>query len=65
MHFTVEWSEAAQLWVGICSQYPSLAHMDTTPMAALMGVRELVPQMEVVEEVMAQDAGILRELARH
>ena len=47
MYFTVEWSEAAQMWVGICSQYPSLAHMDTTPMAALMGVRELVPDAEM------------------
>ena len=50
MHFTVEWSEAAQLWVGICSQYPSLAHMDTTPWRALQGVRELMPEPEELED---------------
>ena len=40
--YRVMWSEEDQEYVGLCSEFPSLSWLKTSPEAALKGVRALV-----------------------
>jgi hypothetical protein len=40
--FDVIWSEEDEEFIGICHQFPSLSHLDTTEENALAGIKELV-----------------------
>lgn len=43
--FRVEWSEADQEYVGLCSAFPGLSWLEKTPEKALEGVRRLVAEV--------------------
>ncbi len=40
--YRVMWSEEDQEYVGLCSEFPSLSWLKTSPEAALKGIRALV-----------------------
>ncbi len=40
--YRVTWSEDDNEYVGLCAEFPSLSWLDTTPEAALKGIRKLV-----------------------
>ncbi len=50
-HYTyrVTWSEEDRQYVGLCSEFPSLSWLSSSPEAALRGIRQVVA--EVVEEL--------------
>jgi hypothetical protein len=43
-HYTYQviWSEGDREFVGLCSEFPSLSHLDETSIAALRGIMNLV-----------------------
>jgi predicted HicB family RNase H-like nuclease len=47
--YRVTWSEDDGEYVGLCAEFPSLSWLDTTPEAALKGIRELVA--DVIEDM--------------
>lgn len=40
--YQVIWSEDDREFVGLCAEFPSLSHLDETPVAALQGIMNLV-----------------------
>ena len=40
--YRVTWSEDDNEYVGLCAEFPGLSWLDTTPEAALKGIRKLV-----------------------
>lgn len=50
-HYTyrVTWSEEDQEYVGLCTEFPSLSHLDKTPEAAMNGVLGLVK--DIVDDI--------------
>jgi hypothetical protein len=42
--YRLAWSDEDQQYVGICLEFPSLRSLDSTPAAALEGIRLLVTQ---------------------
>lgn len=45
LKFRVEWSEADQEYVGLCSAFPSLSWLDENPEEAEAGIRRLVSEV--------------------
>ncbi|MEG3437043.1 hypothetical protein V0288_07920 [Pannus brasiliensis CCIBt3594] len=43
-HYTyrIIWSQEDREFVGLCTEFPSLSHLDETPVAALQGIINLV-----------------------
>ncbi len=52
-HYTyrVTWSAEDGEHVGLCSEFPSLSHLDKTPEAALAGIRQLIAEVVTDMEV--------------
>ena len=62
-HYTyrVTWSEDDKEYVGLCAEFPSLSWLDTTPEAALAGIRNVVS--EVVADMGKNDETIPEPIA--
>ena len=50
-HYTyrVTWSAEDEEYIGLCIEFPSLSWLDSTPEAALKGIRDIVA--EVIEDM--------------
>jgi hypothetical protein len=57
--YRVSWSEEDGEFVGACSEFPSLSHLDADQEAAMRGIRELVA--DVVRE--AESEALMRDNA--
>ena len=40
--YRITWSEEDQQYVGLCSEFPSLSWLETSPENALLGIRKVV-----------------------
>jgi predicted RNase H-like HicB family nuclease len=62
-HFTyrLSWSEEDREYVGTCIEFPSLSHLDTTPEAALRGIRALI--RDVVADMRASGEPVPESIA--
>ncbi len=62
-HYTyrVTWSEDDKEYVGLCTEFPSLSHLDETPVAAMEGVLKLV--QDIVEDMAENGEKIPKPLA--
>ncbi len=49
--YRVTWSKEDQEYVGLCTEFPSLSWLATTPEAALKGIRKVAT--EVVQDMQA------------
>jgi hypothetical protein len=64
-HYTYQviWSEGDREFVGLCIEFPSLSHLDRTPVVALRGIMNLVKgvvaQMESDKEPIPARAIVL------
>ncbi len=45
--YRVTWSEEDKEYVGLCTEFPSLSWLDTSPEAALTGIRNVVSDVVV------------------
>lgn len=56
--YRVIWSEEDREYVGLCAEFPSLSHLDETPVAALQGmialVKGVVAEMESAGETVPE-----------
>ena len=43
--YRVRWSEKDREYVGLCAEFPSLSWLESTPEAALTGIRKVVAQV--------------------
>ncbi len=44
--YRVTWSDEDQEYVGLCAEFPSLSWLDSSPEAALSGIRKVVAQVK-------------------
>ena len=59
--YRVMWSEEDQEYVGLCSEFPSLSWLKTSPEAALKGVRALVKS--TVKDMMGNGEQVPKPIA--
>ena len=62
-HYTyrVTWSEDDNDYVGLCAEFPSLSHLDETPVAAMKGILKLVK--DVVDDMADNGENVPEPLA--
>ena len=59
--YRVTWSEADEEYVGLCSEFPSLSWLATSPEAALKGIRNVVA--EVISDMMHNGESVPQPIA--
>ncbi|EGJ32334.1 MULTISPECIES: hypothetical protein [Moorena] len=59
--YSIKWSKEDGDFVGLCAEFPSLSHLDTSGFAALQGITNLVA--EVLEDMEASGEPIPQPLA--
>lgn len=59
--YHVRWSKEDGEYVGSCTEFPSLSHLDADPDAAMRGIRELVA--DVVADLQAKGEPVPEPLA--
>jgi predicted HicB family RNase H-like nuclease len=59
--YRVTWSEEDDEYIGLCAEFPSLSWLESTPEAALHGIRQVVAQ--VVADLEAGGAPVPEPLA--
>ncbi|WP_424094499.1 type II toxin-antitoxin system HicB family antitoxin [Moorena producens] len=59
--YSITWSKEDGEFVGLCAEFPSLSHLDTSLVAALEGISNLVA--EVLEDMEASGEPIPQPLA--
>lgn len=59
--YRITWSEDDQEYVGLCAEFPSLSWLETSPEAALQGIRNVVA--EVIKDMEANSEPIPEPIA--
>lgn len=54
--YRVAWSEEDQEHIGLCSEFPSLSWLGSTPEKALAGIRKLVSEAVIDMEISGEEA---------